>query len=221
MRGSVVGSGLFHVLLVVGIFLVRQPMNIIVPGPDVVQVSLVDPSGAVTPTAPPQVEPPTPEPEPVKPLEEEGVKIEKQVPKPKQPEKPRPTPQPAKTTSASAPALPSAAVGPPGLKADVGVDAGNFEYTYYLALIRDRIIGNWSAPAGISTGGREVRAEVYFRIGRHGEISDIRIQVGSGIDAFDRSAQRAVTISDPLPPLPLGFTEGHLGVLFGLNWEAQ
>src|SRR5262249_1584661 len=149
---------------------------------------------------PPQVEPPKPEPEPVKPLEEEGVKLEK--PKPQKPEKPRPTPPPAKASST--PTLPSTAVGPAGLKADVGVDAGNFEDTDYLALIRDRIIGNWSPPAGISTGGREVRAEVFFRIGRHGEISDIRIQVGSGVDPFDRSALRAVTISDPLPPLPLG-----------------
>jgi TonB family protein len=217
MRGSVIGSGLFHVLLVVFLFLVRQPMNIVVPGPDVVQVSLVDPSAAVTPPAPPKVEPPKPEPETLKPLEEEGVKLEK--PKPRKPEKPQPTPPPAKPTSA--PALPSAAVGPPGLRADVGVDAGNFEYTYYLALVRDRIIGNWSPPAGISTGGREVRAEVFFKIGRHGEVSDVRIQVGSGVDPFDRSALRAVTISDPLPPLPLGFTAGHLGILFGLNWEAQ
>src|SRR5690242_2669758 len=112
MRASVIGSGVAHVLLVLGLFIVRQPMSIVVPGPDVVQVALIDPSAAITP--PPPVETPKPEPETIKPAEEEGVKL--QASKPIKPPKPQPSPRPAKQTTA--PTLPSAQVGPAGLKAD-------------------------------------------------------------------------------------------------------
>jgi len=214
MRGSVWGSGLVHLLIVAVLFVVRRPVSLVVPGPDVIQVALLDPSAAITPPPPP--EPVAPEPASVTPVEEEGVKIE--TPKPTKP--PRPQPSPAPHTRAAASTLPSAQVGPAGLKGDVNVDTGDFEFTYYLVLIRNRIAGNWSPPSGISTGGNPVRAVVYFRIGRGGELSDIRIETASGVEFFDHSALRAVTISDPMPPLPLGFTGGELGVHFGFDWEA-
>lgn len=213
MRGSVFGSGLVHVLVVAVLFIVRRPVSLVVPGPDVIQVALLDPSAAITPPAP--VETPEPEPATVAPVEEEGVKIE--TPKPT-PAKPRPTPPP-KARQNPAATLPSEQVGPAGLKGDVNVDTGDFEFTYYLVLIRNRIAGNWSPPAGMSTGDK-VRAVVYFRVGRSGELSDIRIESASGVEFFDHSALRAVTISDPMPPLPLGFASGELGVHFGFDWEA-
>ena len=213
MRGSVFGSGLVHVLVVAVLFIVRRPVSLVVPGPDVIQVALLDPSAAITPPAP--VETPEPEPATVAPVEEEGVKIE--TPKPT-PAKPRPTPPP-KARQNPAATLPSEQVGPAGLKGDVNVDTGDFEFPYYLVLIRNRIAGNWSPPAGMSTGDK-VRAVVYFRVGRSGELSDIRIESASGVEFFDHSALRAVTISDPMPPLPLGFASGELGVHFGFDWEA-
>jgi TonB family protein len=203
-----------HLLIVAVLFVVRRPVSLVVPGPDVIQVALLDPSAAITPPPPP--EPVAPEPASVTPVEEEGVKIE--TPKPTKPPKPQPSPAPH--TRAAASTLPSAQVGPAGLKGDVNVDTGDFEFTYYLVLIRNRIAGNWSPPSGISTGGNPVRAVVYFRIGRGGELSDIRIETASGVEFFDHSALRAVTISDPMPPLPLGFTGGELGVHFGFDWEA-
>jgi len=213
VRGSVFGSGLVHVLVVAVLFIVRRPVSLVVPGPDVIQVALLDPSAAITPPAP--VETPEPEPATVAPVEEEGVKIE--TPKPT-PAKPRSTPPP-KARQNPAATLPSEQVGPAGLKGDVNVDTGDFEFTYYLVLIRNRIAGNWSPPAGMSTGDK-VRAVVYFRVGRSGELSDIRIESASGVEFFDHSALRAVTISDPMPPLPLGFASGELGVHFGFDWEA-
>jgi len=213
VRGSVFGSGLVHVLVVAVLFILRRPVSLVVPGPDVIQVALLDPSAAITPPAP--VETPEPEPATVAPVEEEGVKIE--TPKPT-PAKPRPTPPP-KARQNPAATLPSEQVGPAGLKGDVNVDTGDFEFTYYLVLIRNRIAGNWSPPAGMSTGDK-VRAVVYFRVGRSGELSDIRIESASGVEFFDHSALRAVTISDPMPPLPLGFASGELGVHFGFDWEA-
>jgi TonB family protein len=214
VRGSVFGSGLVHFLVVVVLFLVRRPVSLVVPGPEVIQVALLDPSAAIPPPAP--VETPAPEPERIAPVEEEGVKIE--TPKPTKPPKAQPSPPP-RTRENPAATLPSEQVGPSGLKGDVNVDTGNFEFTYYLVLIRNRIASNWSPPAGMSTG-EKVRSVVYFRVGRGGELSDIRIENASGVEFFDHSALRAVTISDPMPPLPLGFTGGELGVHFGFDWEA-
>ena len=219
MRNSIVGSGVIHGLLLVALFYVRTPVALVIPGPQAVQVALMDPAAMVAPAPAPQVEPPPPEPKPVevKPVEDTGVKLAPEPPKKKKkkPEKPRedePPPRPAAT-------LPSATVGSAGLKGDVSVDAQNFEFTYYLVAVRNRIAANWTPPAGLATGGRRVRAVVYFRIGRDGGISGVNMESTSALEFFDRSALRAVTISDPLPPLPFGFGGGELGVHFGFEWE--
>lgn len=218
MRGSVLGSGVVHALLVVVLLAVRHPMSIVVPGPDVVQVALLDPSAALTsapepvPSAPPEMKPPEVEPE-----EDTGVKLQPEKPKKKKEE---PREEAPKKPAAQAPALPSAQVGSAGLRGDLSVDAGSFEFTYYLMLIRNRIAANWTPPAGISTGGNPARVVVYFRVSRGGEVSGIQLETPSGTEFFDRSAVRAVTISDPMPPLPLGFPGGELGVHFGFEWEA-
>jgi TonB family protein len=152
----------------------------------------------------------------VKPVEETGVKIQPETPRKKKKEPPREEKPPAPES----PALPSAAVGSAGLRGDVSVDAMDFEFTYYLVLVRNRIAANWTPPAGLATGGRRVRAVVAFRISRGGELGSVRLEEGSGLEFFDRSAYRAVVLSDPLPPLPLGFAAPELGVHFGFDWEA-
>ncbi len=213
-RGAVVGSSVAHVAAITFRLVGRTPASVIVPGPEVVQVSLLDP-GPV-PTTPPVAPPPPPEPTPtpVAPVEEEGVKIKPEKPKPRKAETRPPEPKP----SGPSQALPSASLGPSGLKGDLALDATNFEFTYYLLLVRNKIAGNWSPPTGLA-GGSPVRAVVYFRIGRDGQLSDIRLETGSNAEFFDRSAVRAVTLSDPLPPLPLGFAGSQLGVHFGFDWE--
>src|SRR5207247_239937 len=154
-----------HLLLLGVLFIVRAPMSVMVPGPDVVQVSLTDPSS----TPPAVVTPPPvmqkPEPTPVAPTEETGVKI---APTPKK-QPPRKTPRedaPAPTGTT----LPYAAAGATGLRGQVSVDV-NFEFAYYLSLVRNRISQAWAPPAGLTTGGQPVRAVVYYRIARGGELS--------------------------------------------------
>ncbi len=206
-----------HVLLVVALFLVRPAATFVVPGPDVVQVALLDPSAVTSPApTPPTVKATEPGPE-VKPVEDTGVKLE---PAKKKPDR-RKIQEPPRTAPATAapPALAAAPLGSSGLRGDVRVDAGSFEFTYYLILVRNKIAANWSPPAGLSTGGNPVRAVVYFRVGRGGELAGLQLESPSGIEFFDRSAVRAVSLSDPLPPLPLGFTAGELGVHFGFEWE--
>ena len=220
MRGSVMLSSAVHLVVLVAVYFTRPASNFVVPGPDVVQVSLIDPNAAETPTPPTPPPPPEQAPQPkeqIQPEEAKGVKLEPAKPPRQQPPQQQ-TPPPPSTRRA--PILPSAQVGPPGLKGDVGVDASDFEFTYYLVLVRNKIAGNWVPPAGLATGGNPLRAVVYFRVGRGGEISGLRIETPSGQELFDGSGLRAVTLSDPLPPLPLGFPGGDLGIHFGFEWES-
>jgi outer membrane biosynthesis protein TonB len=219
VRASVLGSGLAHVAVLVALFYVRSPVTMVVPGPETVQVALVDPT-ALTPTPPPTPvsEPEPPKLEAVKPVDDTGIKLAPEPPKKKKkPEKPVETPPPAEPEMAT---LPSTSVGSAGLKGDLSLEVHDFAFTYYLVLLRNRIAANWAPPAGVATGGRVVRSVVYFRIGRGGEVTGVRLEERSDLEFFDRSAMRAVMLSDPLPPLPLGFSGGDLAVHFGFDWEA-
>ncbi|OGF09201.1 MAG: hypothetical protein A2W00_12440 [Candidatus Eisenbacteria bacterium RBG_16_71_46] len=215
MRGSVVGSALAHLALLLVLFTLRTSASLIVPGPEVVQVALIEPSPAVTAPvpapAPPKALTPAPK---IQPTEEVGVKLSPPKPPKKQPEPEPIQPKP----NEPAPALPYAPVGNAGLRGQVSVDAADFEFTYYLLLIRNRIAANWSPPAGLVSGGRAPQATVYFRVGRDGRVSGLRLESSSDIEFLDRSALRAVVISDPLPPLPLGFSGSDLGIHFGFEF---
>ncbi len=219
MRNALIGSAAVHGAVLAVLFVVRAGTPIIVPGPDVVQVALVDPSAlAPTPPAPKAVEPePKREVPELAPEPGEGVKLVKPAPPKKKPPEKAPEKAP-ETPPLQEPALPYAAVGTGGLRGAVAVDAANFEFTYYLLLVRNRIAQSWSPPAGLATGGHPVRAVVYFRIGRDGSLSGVRLETTSSVEFFDRSALRAVALSDPMPPLPLGFSSGSLGVHFGFEY---
>lgn len=215
MRGSVIGSSIIHILGLVLLFIVKYDAPLIIPG-EVVQVSLMD-APAIRPQAPaPAPRPREREPEAPKlePVEESGVKIEPPKPRPK-PKDPEPK---AEEPAPELPSVPYQRVGSAGLSGAVSVDAASFEFTYYLLLIRNAIASNWSPPSGLVTGGRPVRAIIYFKIARNGMITGIAVEARSGREYFDRSALRAVSISNPLPPLPEGFDGGDLGVHFGFEY---
>lgn len=128
-------------------------------------------------------------------------------------EKPQPIETPAPETKEND----TAPVGA-GLAAGVAVDAVDFEFTYYLIALRNRIGQNWSAPAGLVTSGNPVRAVVHFRIERDGRVVEPEVESSSGINFFDQSAIRAVMISSPVPPLPMGYAENELGVHFAFEY---
>lgn len=216
MRGSVIASSIVHGAVVVVLFVSRPPVSVVVPGPDVVQVALVEPTANVAVVTPPPPSPPKPSPERIEKTADEGVKLpEPRKPKPPQREPEREQPAPATT----APALPYAPVGNAGLQGQLTTDS-DFEFTYYLTLVRNRVAQGWTPPAGLSAGGKPVRAVVYFKIGRGGDVLAARLESSSGYDFFDRSAVRAVQLGDPMPPLPLGYSGADLGVHFGFEYVA-
>jgi len=212
-RSHVIASATIHAGILAGLMVARASEPIVVPGPEVVQVALLDPSNAPVPImAAPKAPEPKVDPQ-IAPSEEEGVRLEKPKPKPKEPvpvpDKPVPAP--------SAPALPFTAVGPQGLRGEVSVDAADFAFTYYLIQVRNRIAQNWTPPGN----GQNVRTIVYFRVTRDGAVLEPRIEQSSGIEFFDRAALRAVQISDPLPPLPLGWPGSDLGIHFGFEYTGS
>lgn len=211
---NLVGSAAAHAALFAVLFLVHPLAG---PGrvPAAIRVNLVSPqpgaAEARMAVAKPEEAPKanlTPEKTPNRPREK-TVKVAKSTPK-------KPV-VPAGPESA----LGSAAVGSAGLSAGVGVDDANFEFTYYLISLRNKIGQNWSAPAGMVTAGKPVRAVVYFRVQRNGAVADAKVEEGSGFSFFDQSALRAVLISDPLPPLPLGYGGSNLGVHFAFEYAGR
>lgn len=220
MRNAVIGSTVVHVGLLIALFVMRVSANMIVAGPDVVDVALIEPSTLRMPAPTPA--PVQREPDPVKerltPTEDVGVKVS-EPPKKKKPE-PEPEKPPEPAQDLPSPALPYVAVGPSGLSGALSVDAANFEFTYYLVIVRNRIAQNWTPPAGLVTGGAPVKGVVYFKIGRTGTIGGIRIETQSGYAFFDRSALRAIQLSNPMPPLPIGFPGSDLGVHFGFQYAS-
>lgn len=225
MRGALTGSAIVHGVVLLALMIVRAPTPVVISGPESVQVVLLDPSALAAVAPAPAPERPAPPPE-----DDDGVRIEKKKDEPARPEREpeprRPEPpkaaaraeKPSRAPSAAMTSLPMAGLGGPGMRGSVAVDARDFEFTYYLRLVRDQIARHWSAPAGLGTGGKPVQAVVQFRVARDGSISGVRVEESSGIDFFDQAAARAVTISDPLPPLPLGFPAGDLGVHFGFEY---
>lgn len=222
MRGTLAGSAAVHVALLSLLLMIRPGRTVLVPGPDVVQVALI--GEPAPPPAPAPVVKPT---DTVVPDEQDGVRIQKDrtPPKPERKQQPKlkdPPPPDARPRTDDTPAaatkqriiLPYASVGG-DMAGQVAVDDANFEFAYYLQMVRTQVARNWTPPAG-STPGQ--RVEVRFRVARSGAISVLQLATGSGSGIFDQSALRAVVITQQLPPLPLGYAGSDLGITFGFEY---
>ncbi len=220
MRGTLIASTGMHLAALSVLFVVRPSRTVVIPGPDVVQVALIG-----EPEPPPPPAPVVRANDAVTPDESDGVRIEKSRPKPKpevkqqpkpaEPQARRPSPdEPVRTSSTKRTMLPYAPVAG-GLSGQVAVDDANFEFAYYLQMVRAQVARNWTPPTGAATGAR---VEVYFRVSRSGAISALRLEIASGNETFDQSALRAVVITEQLPPLPLGYSGADLGIHFGFEY---
>lgn len=103
----------------------------------------------------------------------------------------------------------------------VSVDNPDFQFTYYLVIIQNKIAGNWNPPFSGGKTDRRPRALVQFRILRNGQVRDVRVESSSGASLLDQSAIRAISMSTPLPPLPQRFLDDSLGVHFSFELEGE
>ncbi|HYO82555.1 MAG TPA: TonB family protein [Bryobacteraceae bacterium] len=105
-----------------------------------------------------------------------------------------------------------------GVGSATGSPFGN-RFGWYEQLLRDRVARNWRShdlDARIRT-----RVAVLFDIARSGSISNVRVSQSSGNFALDQSAQRAILLSNPLPPLPAGFERNTATIEFWFSLQAQ
>jgi TonB family protein len=87
-----------------------------------------------------------------------------------------------------------------------------FPFQFYLQMISDRITANWFQALVDPGVGGLLQTQVYFRIYRNGTISDIKIDVSSGVEAFDLSARRAIQAAAPFAALPNEYDGQYLGI---------
>lgn len=143
-----------------------------------------------------------------KPKKLEGITIEK-----RQPEKEEAVEQPKKTEITKEKKQAKSAVGDENVRLDVE----EFPFSYYLALLKSRIRNSWEPPHYATRTSLSKKTIIYFRIQRSGRITDLMIEEKSGDYLFDQAALRAVSLANPLPPLPYDFPERQLGVHFAFE----
>lgn len=91
----------------------------------------------------------------------------------------------------------------------------NFKFSYYTTSIVKKMRKNWHW-SGYKAA---LRAVVYFKINRDGDVITVRIKESSGSDEFDENALRAVQLSSPFAPLPEAYNENDLGVYFEFKFN--
>jgi TonB family protein len=96
----------------------------------------------------------------------------------------------------------------------ITLDQARFPYGYYLNIVRKSVRRNWQ----YSNEYENLKAVVYFRIERGGDVEKTEIEKSSGDPLFDQLALRAVKLSSPFPPLPEGYSDDYLGVHFELKY---
>jgi periplasmic protein TonB len=170
--------------------------------------------------------PPPPPPEDAEPIPETKAPVKVTPP----PKPPRPAP-PSKASTPAEPEVPTNAVpfgqgGKPSLAygqfstgagpAGIGFGDGTFgnRYGWYVDAITRRISQNWLQSLVDNRIRSAPRVYLSFDIERNGTISNMEIKQPSGIPSLDRSAQRAILASNPLPPLPPDYRGGAINVSF-------
>jgi protein TonB len=224
-------SILAHAAFVVAVILTSRPRRVPVAIPISLPVRVVSPAALGHPQAapaPPQAAPvtePLPEPAKARPVIEKK-QVEKIEPSPKampslKSAKVKPTPPkvapPGKSAGPavdlpSAPGLPSGTAGGTGASLSFGADVAAFDadfpFSYYVQQLVSLIGANWfrpDAPDG-------TLCTVSFQIQRTGQVTDVKVEAGSGANYYDRAAVRAVFAANPLPPLPTEYRNEQLGV---------
>jgi TonB family protein len=112
----------------------------------------------------------------------------------------------------------SGGTGGGGIGGGTGAGAGDpfgvagFPFQFYLQMISDKITANWFQSLVDPGVSGLLQTQVYFRIYRNGTISDVKIDVSSGVESFDLSARRAIQAAAPFATLPNEYDGQYLGI---------
>lgn len=214
-------SAALHLAVAAALFLARpdapRPMppvykvDLVAAPPGPRAIGVVNPPPTPTPPVE-QAPPPRPQTAP----KAAPLPSTKSVPVRTPPRAATPVPQPSTTRSSTpAPAAGGGPTGGPGADVATIRTAGiEFPYPGYLSNIVRQIALRFQPDDAAAS----LRADVYFRILRNGTVTDIRILNKSGDYAFDLEAQGAIeAAARSFGPLPTGFTEDALPVIFSFD----
>lgn len=175
------------------------------------------------------------------PSEPEKPQPKKEAPKPEPdaialkgrtaPKKPAPKPAPQKyasnrdprpnqvyssTGQAATSPMFSQAPGGGGVGSGSSSPFGN-RFGYYEQLLRDKVARNWRSQDLDSSVKNPL--VVTFDIVRSGNVQNVRVTRSSGNFAMDQSAQRAILMSNPFPPLPAQYERDSATIEFWFRLE--
>jgi protein TonB len=100
---------------------------------------------------------------------------------------------------------------------------GNFgdRFGWYVDAVRNRISSNWLLSTISPNLLTAPRVYVHFDILRDGNITNVEVTQSSGIPEVDRSALRAVLASNPVGPLPPGYSGDKVSVEFYFDFRRR
>lgn len=124
---------------------------------------------------------------------------------------PRPNQVYSSTGQAATSPLFSQAPGGGGVGSGSASPFGN-RFGYYEQLLRDKVARNWRSQDLDSSVRNPV--VVTFEILRDGRVQNIRRIRSSGNFAMDQSAERAILLSSPFPPLPAQYERSSATIEF-------
>lgn len=182
------------------------------------------PAKKVEPKEPEEAEPKKSEPRVVRPTKESRD----QLPLPDAPKRrrkkndPKPSSGLTGRDAASADSAQLKGIGVPGLGLGGAGGGGSafdqdFEYSYYVQQMLTRINQHWQR---VPVRGQAI-AVIRFTIFKDGHVDQVQVEESSGLAMLDRAAQRAVVLSDPLPPLPNSYPRDRVGVHLQFNYTDQ
>ena len=87
-----------------------------------------------------------------------------------------------------------------------------FPFTYYLQFLSDKVSSSWFTSLVDPGVSGVFQTQVYFKIFRNGQVGDLKVEVSSGVPAFDLSALRAIQTAAPFAPLPSEYDGQYLGI---------
>jgi periplasmic protein TonB len=100
---------------------------------------------------------------------------------------------------------------------------GNFgeRFGWYVDAVRSRISSNWLLSTISPSILSAPRVYVHFDILNDGTITNVQVAQSSGIPEVDRSAVRAVLASNPVGPLPPGYSGSKVSVEFYFDFQRR
>ena len=115
----------------------------------------------------------------------------------------------------------SAPTGPPRAGVQLKSDPMGVDFKPYLLEVLQAVRRNWFAVMPESARlGQRGQVVLVFGVGKDGKINKVVFSTESGARPLDRAAVAALSMSDPLPPLPSAFKGSSVALQFTFQYNA-